>query len=134
MLNIYLVILRRKMFGKMWEMKKMYDNYKKLQKALQKLVIRAKQWDYQLGWEMVEWAVVVDITWEMKLRDLSINDESLLNSAKKWELEDLIKSAFDKAQSKAQDVVAAKTKEILGFDPNDMANMMWGAWWIPWLS
>ncbi len=122
------------MFGKMWEMKKMYDNYKKLQKALQKLVIRAKKWEYQQNWEMVEWAVVVDITWEMKLRDVSINDESLLSPEKKWELEDLIKGAFQKAQDKAQEVVAAKTKEILGFDPNDMAAMMWGGGWIPGLS
>jgi len=31
------------MFGKMGELKKMYDKYKTLQKALGKLVIRAKE-------------------------------------------------------------------------------------------
>jgi hypothetical protein len=31
------------MFGKVGEMKKMYDKYKALQKALQNLVIRAKE-------------------------------------------------------------------------------------------
>jgi len=32
--------------------------------------------------------------------------------------------AVSKAQTKAQEVVQEKTKEILGFDPSDMANMM----------
>lgn len=118
----------------MWEMKKMYDGYKKLQKALQKLVIRAKKWEYEVDWEMVEWAVVIDITGEMKLKDLSINDENLLSPSRKSELEDLVKEAFIKAQDKAQEVVAAKTKEILWFDPNDLAGMMWGGGWIPGLS
>jgi DNA-binding protein YbaB len=121
------------MFGKVWEMKKMYDKYKTLQKALQNLVIRAKEWKYQSNWEELEWAVVVDITWEMKLRDLHINDESLLNPSKKSELEEIIVKTFGKAQTKAQEVVAEKTKEILGFDPNDMASMMAGGW-MPWLS
>ena len=55
------------MFGKIWEMKKMYDKYKTLQKALQNLVIRAKEWKYVYNGETLEWAIVVDITWEMKL-------------------------------------------------------------------
>ena len=116
------------MFGKMGEMKKMYDKYKTLQKALKNLVIRAKEWKYSDGSEEVEWAVVVDITGEMKLRDLSINDETLLDPSKKSELEELIVATFQKAQTKAQEVVAEKTKEILGFDPNDMAWMMAGGW------
>jgi DNA-binding protein YbaB len=57
----------------------------------------------------------------MKLRDLTINDENLLDPSKKSELEDMIVKTFQKAQTKAQEVVAEKTKEILGFDPNDMA-------------
>ncbi len=114
------------MFGKMWEMKKMYDKYKTLQKALKNLVIRAKEWKYIADWEEVDWAIVVDITGEMKLRDLHINDESLLDPAKKSELEEIIVKTFGKAQTKAQEVVAEKTKEILGFDPNDMAGMMAG--------
>ena len=116
------------MFGKMGEMKKMYDKYKTLQKALKNLVIRAKEWKYMAWGEELEWAIVVDITGEMKLRDLSINDESLLDSSKKSELEDMIVATFQKAQTKAQEVVAEKTKEILGFDPNDMAGMMSGGW------
>ena len=116
------------MFGKMWEMKKMYDKYKTLQKALKNLVIRAKERKYMSWDEELEWAIIVDITWEMKLRDLSINDESLLDPSKKSELEDMIVKTFQKAQTKAQEVVAEKTKEILGFDPNDMAWMMAGGW------
>jgi len=114
------------MFGKIGEMKKMYDKYKTLQKALQNLVIRAKEWKYVSGDEELEWAVVVDITWEMKLRDIHINDIRLLDPSKKSELEEIIVKTFQKAQSKAQEVVAEKTKEILGFDPNDMASMMAG--------
>jgi DNA-binding protein YbaB len=114
------------MFGKMGEMKKMYDKYKTLQKALKKLVIRAKEGKYTDGSEEKEGAIVVDITGEMKLRDLSINDETLLDPSKKSELEELIIKTFAKAQTKAQEVVAEKTKEILGFDPNDMAGMMAG--------
>lgn len=116
------------MFGKVGEMKKMYDKYKALQKALQNLVIRAKEWKYISNGEEIDWAVVVDITWEMKLRDLSINDESLLSIDKKSELEEIIVKTFQKAQIKAQEVVAEKTKEILWFDPNDMASMMAGGW------
>ncbi len=114
------------MFGKIGEMKKMYDKYKTLQKALQNLVIRAKEWKYISGGEELEWAVVVDITWEMKLRDIHINDVLLLDPSKKSELEEIIVKTFQKAQVKAQEVVAEKTKEILGFDPNDMASMMAG--------
>jgi DNA-binding protein YbaB len=36
------------MFGKMGEMKKMYDKYKTLQKALKNLVIRAKEGKYMV--------------------------------------------------------------------------------------
>jgi hypothetical protein len=31
-----------------------------------------------------------------------------------------------KAQTKAQEVVQEKTKEILWMDPNDLAGMLWG--------
>lgn len=49
----------------------------------------------------------------MKLRDLKINDTSLLDPAKKSELEDIIIKCFQKAQTKAQEIVGEKTKEIL---------------------
>jgi len=62
------------------------------------------------------------MTGEMKLKSLSINDESLL--ADKSVLEEEIRLAFVKAQDKAQEIVAQKTKDILGFDPSDMAAMM----------
>jgi len=60
----------------------------------------------------------------MKLRDLHINDMNLLDPSKKSDLENIIMKCFQKAQNKAQEVVAEKTKEVLGFDPSDMANMM----------
>jgi hypothetical protein len=43
---------------------------------------------------------------------------------RKADLENAIKAAFDKGQAKAQEVAMEKTKEILGFDPNDLAGMM----------
>ena len=116
------------MFGKIWELKKMYDKYKTLQKALQNLVIRAKEWKYKdHDWEEKD-SIVVDISGEMKLKDLKINDESLLSPNKKEDLEKTIITCFQKAQTKAQEIVAEKTKEILWFDPSDMANMKWWGW------
>jgi len=49
----------------------------------------------------------------MKLRELHINDDALLSPSKKSELENLITSCFHKAQTKAQEIVGEKTKEIL---------------------
>lgn len=115
------------MFGKLGEMKQMYDKYKKLQDKLKNLLIRAKQGQYKdVNGESQEGAVTIDITGEMKLKDISINDLSLLSPDKKSELENTIKECFTKAQNKAQEVVAEKTKEILGFDPSQLASMMWG--------
>lgn len=121
------------MFWKVWELKKMYDKYKTLQKVLQNLVIRAKEWKYKdQNWEECD-SIVVDISGEMKLKDLKINDDWLLSPNRKEDLEKLITACFQKAQTKAQEIVAEKTKEVLWFDPSDMANMM-GGWWIPGLS
>jgi len=64
----------------------------------------------------------------MKVRAVTINDESLLSPAKKTELENLLLATMAKAQTKAQEVVQEKTKEILGMDPNDLAWMLWGLW------
>ncbi|MCS6982613.1 MAG: YbaB/EbfC family nucleoid-associated protein [Candidatus Absconditabacterales bacterium] len=109
----------------MGELKKMYDKYKQLQDALKKLIIRAKQGKYiNAAGEEIDGGVVVDMSGEMKLKSISINDETLLTNKPK--LEETIKEAFIKAQNKAQEVVAQKTKDILGFDPSDMANMMSG--------
>jgi len=60
------------MFGKMGELKKMYDKYRSLQKVLKKLVIRGKEWSYT-GFDgtVVDGAVVLDISGEMKLTDFS---------------------------------------------------------------
>lgn len=96
-------------------MKQMYDKYKKLQDALKKLLIRAK-----------ENGVIVDMTGEQKLKEIVIEDDTLLSPERKHILEQSIKTAFDKAQTKAQEVAMQKTKEILGFDPNDIAGMMGG--------
>ncbi|MDO4713531.1 MAG: YbaB/EbfC family nucleoid-associated protein [bacterium] len=70
--------------------------------------------------------MLVDMTGEMKLKDFKINDTSLLEQSKKAELEDLVLRAFQKAQNKAQEVAAEKTKDILGFDPSNLAGMLGG--------
>ena len=114
------------MFGKIGELKKMYDKYKTLQKALKNLVIRRKEGKFIWSDGTEQDAIVVDISGEMKLRDLKINDTSLLDPNKKSELEGIILKCFQKAQDKAQEIVGEKTKEILGVDPSDMASMLWG--------
>jgi DNA-binding protein YbaB len=106
------------MFGKLWDMKKMYDKYKALQDALKKIIIRAK-----------EDGVIIDISAEQKVKAVTIDDETLLSPEQKDRIERAIKIAFEKGQNKAQEIAMEKTKEILGFDPNDLAGMMWGMWW-----
>ena len=115
------------MFGQMGEMKKLYDKYKTLQDKLKNLLIRAKEGKFidTDGTERED-AVVVDITGEMKIQAISINDDGLLTPSQKSTLEALLVKAVTKAQTKAQEVAADKTKEILGFDPSDMAGMMAG--------
>lgn len=122
------------MFGQLGEMKKLYDKYKALQDKLKNLLIRAKEGKFvdTDGTERED-ALVVDMTGEMKIHAISINDTALLDPARKTELEELLKKTFVKAQNKAQEVAAEKTKEILGFDPSDMAGMMSGGK-IPGLS
>ena len=114
------------MFGKLWEMKKMYDKYKTLQNALKNLIIRAKEGKFTDEQGNESDCIVVDISGEMKLKELKIQDISLLNPSKKEFLEKSILNCFQKAQNKAQEIAAEKTKEILGFDPSDLGNMMWG--------
>ena len=115
------------MFWKLWDMKKMYDKYKQLQDALKKLVIRAK-----------EDGVIIEITGEQKVRKVEIEDPTILTPENKERIENAIRLAFEKGQAKAQEVAMSKTKEILWFDPNDLAGMMWGMWgwavWFPGLS
>lgn len=120
------------MFDKMGDMKKMYDKYKQLEKVLKNLVIRAKEGKYDDDGEEKD-AIIVDISGEMKLKDLQINDVNLLDPTKKTHLEQLLISAFQKAQNKAQEIVAEKTKEILGVDTSDLAGMLGGGG-IPGLS
>ena len=110
----------------LWQYKEMYSKYKQLDKKLKSLIIRAKEWKYIEDWEEKD-QVVIDISWEMKIRDLHINDESLFTPSRKSELENLLITAIQKAQNKAQEVVALQTKEILGVDTNDLAGMLgWG--------
>ena len=114
------------MFDKMGDMKKMkqmYDKYKQLEKVLKNLIIRAKEGKYDDNGEEKD-SIIVDISGEMKLRDLQINDPTLFDYDRKEDLEDLIVAAFQKAQNKAQEVVAEKTKEIMGVDTNDLAGML----------
>lgn len=107
-------------------MKKMYDKYKTLQKALQNLIIRGKEGKFiDSKWEEQD-AIVVDISGEMKLKDLQINDITLLDPNKKAHLEKMILACFTKAQNKAQEVAAEKTKEVLGFDPSNIGNLLGG--------
>lgn len=112
--------------GKMGELKKMYDKYRELQKALKNLVIRAKEGEYTDAEGNTQAAVMVDMTGEMKLKDFKINDVSLLDAGEKENLEELVLKAFQKAQNKAQEVAAEKTKDILGFDPSNLAGMLGG--------
>ena len=106
--------------------KEMFTKYKQLDKKLKSLVIRAKEWTYMEDWEEKP-QVVIDISWEMKIKDLHINDESLFTPSRKSELENLLITAIQKAQNKAQEVVAEQTKEILWVDTNDLAGMLgWG--------
>lgn len=114
------------MFGKIGELKKMYDKYKTLQGALKNLLIRAKEGKFTQEDGSEGDAIVIDITGEMKLKNLSINDISLLNPSKKEYLEKTLLACFQKAQNKAQEIAAEKTKEVLGFDPSDLGGMLGG--------
>jgi DNA-binding protein YbaB len=120
------------MFSKMGDMKKMYDKYKELEKVLKNLIIRAKEGKYDDDGEEKD-AIVIDISGEMKIKDLKINDLNLLDPSQKTHLEGLLITAIQKAQTKAQEIVAEKTKEILGVDTNDLAGMLGGGG-IPGLS
>ena len=102
----------------------MYDKYKTLQNALKNLIIRAKEGKFTDEQGNESDCIVVDISGEMKLKELKIQDISLLNPSKKEFLEKSILNCFQKAQNKAQEIAAEKTKEILGFDPSDLGNMM----------
>ena len=112
-------------FKDLWQYKEMFKKYKDLDKKLKSLIIRAKEWTFVEDWEEKP-QVVIDISWEMKIKDLHINDESLLTPSRKSELENLLITAIQKAQNKAQEVVAEQTKEILWVDTNDLAGMMSG--------
>ncbi len=116
------------MFGNMWELKKMYDKYKVLQEALKNTIIRSKE-----SW------IIIDISAEMKIKDIKIEDESMLTPWNKENIEKALKAAFEKWQQKAQEIAMQKTKDILWFDPSNIASMMWWMWqWqmpnIPWLN
>lgn len=110
----------------MGELKKMYDKYKELQKALKNLVIRAKEGEFTDENGEKGSSIVIDMTGEMKIRDFKVNDLALLDPSKKEQLEELVVKAFQKAQNKAQEVAAEKTKDILGFDPSNLAGMLGG--------
>lgn len=114
------------MFDQMGQMKQLYDKYKKLQEALKNLIIRSNEED-----------VTVDMSGEMDVTDIVIWESYWLPEDVKKKLENAFIAAYRKAKTKAQQVAMEKTKEVLGFDPNDMlGGMMW--WWgmpkIPWLN
>lgn len=115
-------------FKQMGQYKQMFENYKKLDSKLKKTIIRSKEWKFvdESGEEKDQ--VIIDITGEMKVKDVKICDDSLLDPSRKTELEGLLLASITKAQNKAQEVVAQQTKEILGVDPNDLQSMMWSMW------
>ena len=93
------------------------------------LVIRAKEWSYKDDdWNDVQWAVIVDLDGNSKLKNFVINDVSLLNPSRKSELENLVIATFQKAQAKAQEVMAEKSKDHLWIDPNNL----WSLWDMLW--
>lgn len=115
------------MFGQIGELKKMYDKYKELQTKLKNLLIRAKQGSFtNASGETQEGRIIVEMTGELKIKKVSIEDLSLLDVIQKEELESELLACIEKAQTKAQEVAQTKTKEILGFDPSDLAGMMAG--------
>ncbi len=107
------------------DIQQMYKKYQDLQKKLSNTLIRSKQ----------DW-ITIDITADMKIRKVSIEDETLLSVDNKEKLEEAIKNAFVKWQQKATEVAMEKTKEILWFDPNELWKMFWwgGVWWFPGLN
>lgn len=113
------------MFDQMGQMKELYSKYKKLQDALKNLIIRAR-----------EDGILIDMSGEMDITDVQVEDETLLSVSNKEKLEKAFMAAYRKAKAKAQQVSMEKTKEILGFDPQDMLGgmMWWGMPKIPWLS
>ncbi len=114
------------MLGWLWDMQQMYTKYQDLQKKLSKTLIRAKE-----SW------VIIDITADTKVKEVKIEDESLLSPERKEEMEEAIKNAIVKWQQKAQEVAMEKTKEILWFDPSELGSMFWWGWawgWFPGLK
>ncbi|MEI7478419.1 MAG: YbaB/EbfC family nucleoid-associated protein [bacterium] len=100
----------------------MYDKYKKLQEALKNIIIRAKEIQPYDGQEL---GILVDISGETKVKEVQIHDAGgVLSEPVKKHLEKCIKIAFEKGQAKAQEIAQEKTKEILGFDPSQLAGMM----------
>lgn len=103
------------MFDQMGQMKELYTKYKKLQDALKNLIIRSR-----------EDGILIDMSGEMDITDVKIEDETLLSIEAKDKLENAFMAAYRKAKQKAQQVSMEKTKEILGFDPQDMLGGMMG--------
>lgn len=113
---ILLLIQPMSMFDQMGQMKQLYDKYKKLQESLKNLIIRSR-----------EDGILIDMSGEMDITDVQIEDETLLSVDTKEKLEKAFMAAYRKAKTKAQQVSMEKTKEILWFDPQDMlGGMMWG--------
>lgn len=80
------------MFGKLGELKEMYEKYKKLQDKLKNIVIRSKEES-----SSPEIKVLIDITGEMKVRDVTIEaDDDVISAVIKSKLSDLVKAAFEK--------------------------------------
>ena len=100
-----------------------------MKKDLEKLVIRSKEWTYiDENWTEQNWAIVIDITWELKIKSLVINDVNLLDPSKKSKLEEILVAALQKWLTKAQEVSAEKAKWL--FDWVDMNSLWELIWWL----
>ena len=113
----------------LWKYKAALSKAKSMKKDLEKLVIRSKEWTYiDENWTEQNWAIVIDITWELKIKSLVINDVNLLDPSKKSKLEEILVAALQKWLTKAQEVSAEKAKWL--FDWVDMNSLWELIWWL----
>lgn len=105
------------------------SKFRSMKKNMEKIVVRAKEWTcLNSNWEE-QWAVVVEITWDMKIRDIKINDDSLLNPSNKSKLEELLMAVIQKWFTKVWEVVAEKNKDLLWWiDAGSLSEMLWWMW------
>jgi len=90
-------------FGQMKELYSLQKKAKQVQKELKTLEIEARSSDGE---------VVAVVNGEMKIVEISINDE-MLDPARKTELQNMLKDTVGQAMAKAQAESAARLQPIL---------------------